>query len=441
MAMDMGLKNDFRKERLFFLLLILVIWAVVTSFVLYQYSVEKRYKASQLDFSLQMLNTRVFEALSDSIPPQIIYNADKTTYPGLRLSLIRTDGTVIYDSYEGDNVGSMKNHLTRPEIAQAIKTGNGFTLRRLSESTSKIYFYSALKEGHLIVRSALPYEAPLRKVLGAGHSFMWFLIAVTLLLGLAGFYMLYRMRQTAASLEKEHQQALFQEQEKIRIKKQLTNNINHELKTPVSAIKGCLETLVTNTGIDQKTRDDFLERSYRQTLRLESLLRDISTITRMDEVPEMIAKESLSLTGLITSVVAEVKEGGLDLPIRISCELPEGNPLTVNGNEQLLRSVFRNLIDNAIAYSGGRDIYIKYLGTKDSLHEFLFSDNGIGVEEEHLPHLFERFYRVDKGRSRKMGGTGLGLSIVKNAILLHGGTIQVSNAKDGGLEFRFTIHE
>ena len=439
--MVMDLTNEFRRERLFFLLLIFGIWAVVCCFVLYQYSVEKKYKAEQLDFSLQMLNAKVFEALEDSLPVQNFFDANKSSYPGLRLTVIRIDGTVIYDSYEGGNVRFMENHLTRPEIAQAVRNGNGYTLRRFSESTSNIYFYSALRNGDLIVRTALPYEAPLRKVLGPGHSFLWFLIAITLLLGFFGIYILYRMRLTAASLEEEHRQTLFQEQEKIRIKKQLTNNINHELKTPVSAIKGCLETLVSNPEIDITVRKAFLDKSFQQTLRLENLLRDVSTITRMDEAPDMISKERLSLSNLIGSVVSEVKDNGLDLPIRINCNMPDGDELAVNGNEQLLRSVFRNLIDNAVAYSGGRDIFIKYLGTKDGLLMFSFSDNGIGVEEEHLPHLFERFYRVDKGRSRKMGGTGLGLSIVKNAILLHGGTVRVSNGAEGGLEFVFTIHQ
>lgn len=438
MAMD--LRREFRHERIYFLLLIFCIWAVVLCFVLFQYSRERKVKAEELDFSLQMLNTRAIEALADSIPLETFYEENASEYSGLRLTSINTDGKVLFDSYEGDKVGKMENHLSRPEIAQAIKTGHGYTLRRLSESTSKVYFYSALKEGNIIIRSALPYEAPLQKMLGTGHSFMWFMIAISLLLGLAGMYILYRMKLTEASLEEEHEKALFQEQEKIRIKKQLTNNINHELKTPVSAIKGCLETMVDNPSISPETKDDFINKSYQQTLRLESLLRDVSTITRMDEASEMIAKEPLSLHALIDSVVKDARESKHDLPMRINCNLPEGK-LMVNGNEQLLRSIFVNLIDNAFAYSGGRDIFIDYKGNENDSYQFSFYDNGIGVEDEHLPHLFERFYRVDKGRSRKMGGTGLGLSIVKNAVLIHGGHIEVHNSVDGGLEFTFSIHK
>ena len=128
-------------------------------------------------------------------------------------------------------------------------------------------------------------------------------------------------------------------------------------------------------------------------------------------------------------------------------QLPER--VTVHGNRSLLYSVFRNLTDNAINYAGeNTTITLRAeLDEDDSIAglpqrwRFTFSDNGIGVSPEHLPRLFERFYRVDKGRSRKMGGTGLGLAIVKNAVLLHGGTISVDNNPNGGLCFHFTLSE
>ena len=101
--------------------------------------------------------------------------------------------------------------------------------------------------------------------------------------------------------------------------------------------------------------------------------------------------------------------------------------------------MFRNLADNAAAYSGGRDIFIRLVEDTPEECTILFADNGIGIGEEHLPHIFERFYRIDKGRSRKQGGTGLGLAIVKNAVAIHGGTITARNRDRGGLEFVFTL--
>ena len=116
------------------------------------------------------------------------------------------------------------------------------------------------------------------------------------------------------------------------------------------------------------------------------------------------------------------------------------NPIIVSGNRSLLYSIFRNLIDNALAYAGtGTTIEINCYREDEQYFYFSFSDDGLGVEEKHLNKLFERFYRVDKGRSRKMGGTGLGLSIVKNAVLYHKGNISAKNNPNGGLSFLFTI--
>jgi len=114
-------------------------------------------------------------------------------------------------------------------------------------------------------------------------------------------------------------------------------------------------------------------------------------------------------------------------------------PLPFIGNPSLLISVFHNLIDNAIAYSGGTEIVIREQKGRVGKITLIIADNGNGVSDEHLPHLFERFYRVDKGRSRAVGGTGLGLAIVKNAIILHGGNITVANRSEGGLVFTISL--
>jgi signal transduction histidine kinase len=147
----------------------------------------------------------------------------------------------------------------------------------------------------------------------------------------------------------------------------------------------------------------------------------------MDDGPEMIQKENVNLYEIITDVVAGEQ---LRTDMKITLSVPR---LTVNGNRQLLESIFRNLIDNAISYSGGTEIKI----IADNEGNFTVSDNGTGIPEDCLPHIFERFYRIDKGRSRATGGTGLGLSIVRNAVAMHGGRITVANKN--GLIFRFRI--
>ena len=184
-------------------------------------------------------------------------------------------------------------------------------------------------------------------------------------------------------------------------------------------------------------RTAFLEKSLAQTERLRRLLTDVATITRMDEASQLISKEPVSLNEIVAEIQSDVQLLPEERRMRVHCNF--AGPVVVEGNAALLGSVFRNLADNATAYSSGRDIFIDLAGEDDERYFFRFADNGIGIDEEHLPHIFERFYRVDKGRSRKMGGTGLGLAIVKNAVMLHGGTIEAHNRDNGGLEFRFTL--
>lgn len=229
-----------------------------------------------------------------------------------------------------------------------------------------------------------------------------------------------------------------QEEEQARLKRQLTQNIAHELKTPVSSIQGYLETIISNPNIPQENVRVFLERSYAQSNRLTFLLRDISVLTRMDEAPELVEKEQVNLSKIVENILNEVALGLEEKHITVVNKLPSEVILT--GSSSLLYSIFRNLTDNAIAYAGNNiQITINCFREDEKFYYFSFSDTGVGVPEEHLNRLFERFYRVDKGRSRKLGGTGLGLAIVKNAVLFHGGTIFAKNMPKGGLEFVFTL--
>lgn len=229
-----------------------------------------------------------------------------------------------------------------------------------------------------------------------------------------------------------------QEQEQALLKKQLTQNIAHELKTPVSSIQGYLETIVNNPSLSREQINSFLEKSYAQSNRLAHLLRDISVLTRMEEAPRMMETETVNLGHMVRNILNEVALEMEEKQITAHNMLPD--VVAVQGNSSLLYSIFRNLTDNAIAYAGiGISITIRCFREDEQFYYFSFADTGVGVSPEHLSRLFERFYRVDKGRSRKLGGTGLGLAIVKNAILLHGGSIFAKNATGSGLEFIFTL--
>ena len=225
-----------------------------------------------------------------------------------------------------------------------------------------------------------------------------------------------------------------QETEQARLKKQLTQNIAHELKTPVSSIQGYLETIVNNPDLSRDKLDQFIAQSNRLT----HLLSDISLLTRMEEAPNMTEKESVNLYQMVQNIFNEVALQLEERQIKTQNLLPAN--LYIKGNPSLLYSIFRNLTDNVIAYAG-TDIHItiRCFRQGEKFYYFSFADTGIGVTSEHLGRLFERFYRVDKGRSRKLGGTGLGLAIVKNAVLLHEGSIFAKNNPEGGLEFIFTL--
>ena len=228
------------------------------------------------------------------------------------------------------------------------------------------------------------------------------------------------------------------EEEQVRLKRQLTQNIAHELKTPVSSIQGYLETIVNNDNIPADKMKIFLERCYAQSNRLTILLRDISVLTRMDEAASMIEMEKVDISAIVNNIINEVSLELEERKISVINSLKKN--IQIRGNYSLIYSIFRNLTDNAIAYAGSNiQIYINCFREDENYYYFSFSDTGVGVSPEHLNRLFERFYRVDKGRSRKLGGTGLGLAIVKNAVIIHGGSISAKNSQQGGLEFVFTL--
>ena len=228
------------------------------------------------------------------------------------------------------------------------------------------------------------------------------------------------------------------QEEESRMKRQLTQNVSHELKTPVSSIQGYLETILSNPDLSPDKRQFFLERCYSQSTRLTGLLRDISVLNRLDEASEMFDLTEVNITKLITEIQKECSQDMEEKHITSEIILP-GDP-TVFGNNSLLYSIFRNLYDNAIAYAGENiKITVNCYKEDPKYYYFSFSDNGVGIPEEHINRIFERFYRVDKGRSRKIGGTGLGLSIVKNGVNFHKGQISAKSSPGKGVTFFFTL--
>jgi two-component system OmpR family sensor kinase/two-component system phosphate regulon sensor histidine kinase PhoR len=222
------------------------------------------------------------------------------------------------------------------------------------------------------------------------------------------------------------------------MRRELTQNIAHELKTPVASILGYTDTILDNPQMPSETQQQFIERTNAQAHRLTALLQDISTLNRMDYAAHLLTMERTDVSAIVADIVEETAIALEKHHMTLNNCLPQD--IIIQGNPSLIYSIFRNLIDNAINYAGeSTTIDVSAEQTNDSW-TFRFSDNGVGIAAEHLPRIFERFYRIDKSRSRSIGGTGLGLAIVKNAVLLHGGTITANCAENGGLEFIFTLN-
>lgn len=446
---------------------------LVGCFVLFQYHREKEFKEEEINAQLQAINSHILTELNAGLNISEINLEEFKPFNNIRISVIADNGNIVYDN----SLDSLPhtNHLERAEIKQALQSGSGYAVSRHSESTGKIYFYSAQKgNGGYIVRTAIPYSLSLSELLKADYGFLWAMGTVTIIMCILGYFatrrvglhilrlkrftedvengkhisdtvpfpndelgeisnhivMLYaRLQQAYAERDKQHRAALHEHLEKERIKKQLTNNINHELKTPVASIRVSIETLMAHRNLNEEKRDLFLQRCLINTERLQRLLADVSLITRMDDGHRSIEKESVNLTDIIAEVVSDRQI--IAKPKGIMIENNIIRKIIITGNRSLLEAIFNNLIDNAIAYSGGTKVKIELICDSDDKVVIAFSDNGNGVAPEHLPRLFERFYRIDKGRSRAAGGTGLGLSIVKNAVILHGGNIYAEIALRG----------
>ncbi len=468
-------------KRLFFTALAFL-WSIMICFVLFQYIREKEYKSEFLRAQLQLYNTHLIEIIEEGLSYKEYIATHPKPFNDLRISVINLSGTVIYDNTLPQLPSD--NHLNRPEITSALKNGSGYRIARQSASDGRRYFYSASKGKDVIIRTAIPYSLSLSELLEPDWAFLWIMCLLSIVMSILAYFVTRRLgknikrlnsfankaqngeafdeeesfpndelgsisnhivhlysqwQHTIADRDRAYKTALYEEQEKIRIKRELTDNINHELKTPVASIQVCLETLLSGIKLSEEKRQELIERCYINNDRLRRLLNDISLITRMEDGGQIINKEPVT----INDIIQEVSEEMAIMPEdeRMTLHISFNENVTICGNLSLINSIFQNLVENSIAYSGGKNIYITLLENTEQQCRICFEDDGCGVKDSELSHLFERFYRVDKGRSRQMGGTGLGLAIVKHAVQFHNGTISVSNRLNGGLKFDFSLQK
>jgi two-component system phosphate regulon sensor histidine kinase PhoR len=218
-------------------------------------------------------------------------------------------------------------------------------------------------------------------------------------------------------------------------KREFVDNASHELKTPISVLRGIVETLLEEEEDQRKRR--FLEKALRRIEQMQNLVEDLLTLTKLESGRERLNLSEFKLRELVEEVYDSLEQEFIKR--EVSFENLVSEDFKMFADRQKFFLLLRNLIDNAVKYNkkGGK---VRVLAKKEGNKQVLeVEDTGIGIPPEHVPFIFERFYRVDKGRSKEMGGTGLGLSIVKHIVFFHGGEIMVHSKPGEGSRFSVII--
>ena len=479
----MALRRRINYHWQLFLPIALCLCIVFGLIIWYQYKREADYRAEMLTSQLDLINNRVLKA----------YDSDQTLRPFNSFIASYFAGSAFEDVritvYNKD--GMLKYSLGIPlpfdkeSVTVLNKMGSDDNGRSLVRDTAgDIYYLSEAEseDGRIVVLSALPFDADVSDAIDV-DSTVWIVIGACMLVTLFITYYFTRMltrsvtllkdfayraatgghftgydkfprnelgdisRQIVAlynereraveQISKERKVAIHAIEEKVRVTRQMTNNINHEIKTPVGIVRGYLESILSDPDMDADTRTRFMERMLSNVERLTNLLNDVSTMTRLENGSDKIAVNQVDMSDLVYQIDYDMPANNLAGSMEFSYDIPL--ECYVAGNFGLINGMICGLIRNAAMYSGGTKVGLRLISESERFYMFAFYDNGNGVAEEHIPHLFERFYRVDTGRSRKQGGTGLGLPIVKSTVVTHGGTISVHNRSTGGLEFIFSL--
>ena len=488
----MALRNPIKKVKLtyrwrLFIPTVILVWAIIAILVTWEYRNEKQYRSEFIRSELAMIDSRILYAYERhlDIPDFVEFLGqyyDNSIFDEIYVS--------VYD--ENDK---LLVHIGEPlpldhdefEVAQEYETPDDSRqalVRKADEQRMFFFTTASSRDGNLTVCTAMPHTFSISRAV-AGDGSIWILTFLLTAVATVVVYLSTQLltrnitllrdfanraaegkpienidklphdelgdisreiiriyQQRVKAIEKssrEHRIALHAVEEKSRLRRQLTNNINHELKTPIGVIRGYLDTILDNPDMDDATRNHFLARTLDNVERLCALMNDISTMTRLEEGTDNIPLSDVNMHDLLYAIENDVEASNLAGDMKFGFEVPLD--CHVKGNQNLLSGLIMNLIKNSAMHSHGTEMKMSLVSESPKFYVFAFYDNGTGVSPEHLSHLFERFYRVDTGRSRKVGGTGLGLSIVKSTITSLGGTVSVHNRSAGGLEFVFSLRK
>ncbi|MDE6287934.1 MAG: HAMP domain-containing histidine kinase [Muribaculaceae bacterium] len=477
----MALRKQIKYQWRLFLPLVAIIWIVIIAMGVWMYRTERNLKVENLRNQVALISARIIHAYENNIDPEYFFNFVEYYYiADKRFDDIRI--TTYYNGRLDRHVGEpiMRTDASRFEEG-TTKLSDGETD---TERNRANLFYDVTKsqDNRLHIYTMLPFDSEVLEATKASTSLYILLIALALggtalawimsrrlgrnIRNLRDFaerassdpdfvpnlkfskdelgdisrhiVSFYNQRNAAIiKIKREHNIAYHALEDKTRLKRELTNNITHEVKTPVAVVKGYLDTIIQHPEMDSESRQHFLRKVSEHVDRLTQLLNDLSSITRLEYGSQMITTEPVNFHEIVFQCVCDFETSGLLHDMTFNYDVP--TYCKVIGNETLLTAMITNLTKNAVAYSKGTECNLILTDKDDQFYHFAFYDNGVGVKPESLPHLFDRFFREDNGRSRKKGGTGLGLSIVQSTVEALGGTISAENRSGGGLIFRFTL--
>lgn len=375
-----------------------------------------------------------------------------------RITLIHNDGTVYFDNMV--DVSRLENHSLREEFVAAKEKGAAKVSRYSSTMTDKtLYFAKSIQNGD-VLRISCDQHSVAVLVLGMSQTLLIMLVLAVIISGIAAVWTSRRITNplNQINLEKPESCAVYEElkpftkriaeenyekTQREELRKQFTANVSHELKTPLTSISGFAEIL-KNGGTDEKTTKDFAGTIYEESQRMISLVNDIIKLSKLDEKSISLEKEPIELLGLSKEIAKILSASAKAKNIKLNVHGDSGK---IMGVQPVIYEMIYNLIDNAIKYNvqnGTVEVTVKEENPEKG-HTFgnktviSVRDTGIGIPRNEQDRVFERFYRIDKSRSKEIGGTGLGLSIVKHAAKFHDATINLSSKEGEGSTFTITF--
>ena len=372
----------------------------------------------------------------------------------LRVTWIAKDGTVLFDN--DLDISQLPNHKNRPEVKKALFQGEGESVRRSDTMQMDNYYYALRLENGTVIRVATQARSVYSVFLAASPFVMLILILiVSICIVLAHFLtkqLLHPIERLAENMEDTIEEPVYKElvpfvntirkqHENIlmaaKVRQDFTANVSHELKTPLTSMKVLADSLVGQEGVPEELYQEFMGDITAEIDRENKIITDLLSLVKMDKKAADLNVEHLNINQLLEDILKRLR------PIadkqKVELVLESFRPVSADVDEVKITLAFTNLIENAIKYNK-EDGWVHVSLNADHQYFYLkVEDSGIGIPEDSLGHIYERFYRVDKSHSREIGGTGLGLAITRNAVLMHRGAIKVFSTEGEGTIFNVRI--